>query len=102
MYMSTKRVNFRLPEELVRQADIAAEVTHKNRTELLVEALRAYLQEIESEEGFREAVTELYLADELPFEGLVDVVGRQDAEAIRASKRLLDRGDELAEELADQ
>lgn len=102
MYMSTKRVNFRLPEELVRQADIAAEVTHRNRTELLVEALRAYLQEIESEEGFREAVTELYLADELPFEGLVDVVGRQDAEAVRASKRLLDRGDELAEELADR
>lgn len=51
MYVGTKRMNFRLPEVLVRQADIAAEVTHKNRTGLLVEALREYLREIESEEG---------------------------------------------------
>lgn len=47
-------------------------------------------------------MTESYLADELSFGGLVDVVGRRDAEAIRASKRLLDRGDELAERLADE
>ncbi len=38
--MSTKRVNFRLPEEVVEQADVAAEVTHKHRTEIIVEALR--------------------------------------------------------------
>jgi metal-responsive CopG/Arc/MetJ family transcriptional regulator len=99
--MSTKRVNFRLPEELVTQADIAAEVTHKNRTEVLIEALRQYLEEKESEESFREAVIELYLDDEIDFEDLVDVIGRQDAEAVRSSKNVLDRGEALAEELAD-
>lgn len=99
--MSTKRVNFRLPEELITQADIAAEVTHKNRTEVLIEALRQYLEEKESEESFREAVVELYLDDQIAFEDLVDVIGRQDAEAVRASKNVLDRGEELADELAD-
>lgn len=99
--MSTKRVNFRLPEELVTQADIAAKITHKNRTEVLIEALRRYLEEIESEEKFREAVVELYLNDQIEFEPLVDVIGRQDAEAVRASKQVLDRGEELADELAD-
>jgi metal-responsive CopG/Arc/MetJ family transcriptional regulator len=99
--MSTRKVNFRLPEELVTHADIAAEVTHKNRTELLIEALREYLNEIESEESFQEAVVELYLADELDFETLNDIIGRQDAEAVRTSKQLLDQGDDLADKLAD-
>lgn len=101
MYMSTKRVNFRLPEELVTHADIAAEVTHKNRTEILIEALRQYLDEMESEESFREAVVELYLDDQIEFDTLADVIGRQNAESVRASKQVLDRGEELADKLAD-
>lgn len=99
--MSTKRVNFRLPEELITQADIAAEVTHKNRTEILIEALRQYLEEIEAEESFREAVVELYLDDQIGFDALVDVIGRQDAEAVKSSKQVLDNGEELADKLAD-
>ncbi|WP_416840510.1 CopG family ribbon-helix-helix protein [Haloferax sp. DFSO52] len=99
--MSTKRVNFRLPEELVAHVDIAAEVTHKNRTEILIEALRQYLEEIESEESFREAVVELYLAGHIEFDQLAEIIGRQDAEAVRASKNVLDRGEELADKLAD-
>ncbi|MCL9818226.1 CopG family transcriptional regulator [Natronocalculus amylovorans] len=100
--MSTKRVNFRLPEELVVHADIAAEVTHKNRTEILIEALRQYLEEKESDENFREAVVELYLEDHIQFKKLAEVIGRQDAEAVRASKQVLDRGEELADKLADR
>ena len=100
--MSTKRVNFRLPEELVTQADVAAEVTSKNRTEILVEALRQYLEEKGSKESFREAVVELYLDDRLEFEKLAEIIGRQDAEAVRSSKRVLDRGEELADELAER
>ncbi|MFC7074346.1 CopG family ribbon-helix-helix protein [Halovenus rubra] len=99
--MSTKRVNFRLPEELIAQADVAAEVTHKNRTEILVEALRQYLEEKESDESFREAVVELYLDDQIGFEKLAEVIGRQDAESVRASKNVLDRGEELADDLAE-
>lgn len=99
--MSTKRVNFRLPEELITHADIAAEVTHKNRTEVLIEALRQYLEEKESEDSFREAVVELYLDDQIEFEKLAEIIGRQDAEAVRASKDVLDRGEELADKLAD-
>lgn len=102
MYMSTERVNFRLPEELLTQADVAAEVTHKNRTELLIEALQQYLSEKESDDRFREAVVELYLDDEIGFEELAEVIGRQDAEAVRASRELLDRGEALADEMAEE
>nr|WP_246391681.1 ribbon-helix-helix domain-containing protein [Halosimplex pelagicum] len=99
--MGTTRVNFRLPEELIEKADVAAEVSHKNRTEIVVEALRDYLDDIEDQEAFKEAVVELYLDDEIGFEALKEFVGRQDAESVRASKTLLDRGDELADDLAD-
>lgn len=99
--MGNTRVNFRLPESLVEKADVAAEVTHKNRTELVTEALRAYLEDVEDDDRFREAVVELYLEEEIGFEVLVEFVGRQDADSVRASKAILDQGEELAEELAE-
>lgn len=99
--MGTTRVNFRIPEELIEKADVAAKVTHRNRTEIVTEALREYLDEREDEEAFKEAVVELYLDGDIGFETLKEFVGRQDAESVRASKSLLDDGEELATELAD-
>lgn len=99
--MGTTRVNFRLPEELVERADVAADLTHRNRTELVVAALRDYLADVEDDERFREGVVELYLDDEIGFDALAEVIGRRDAEAVRASRDVLERGEELADELAD-
>lgn len=98
--MSTTRVNFRIPDELLEKADVAARITHKNRTELVTEALRDYLEGVEDEDAFREELVELYLEDELGYEVLTAFVGRQDAAAIRASRTILDHGDEIAEDLA--
>lgn len=99
--MGSTRVNFRLPESLVEKADVAAEVTHKNRTEIIIEALQAYLDEVEDDETFKEAVVDLYLDDRLSFEVLKEFIGRQDAESVRASKTLLEQGDDLADDLAE-
>ena len=99
--MGSTRVNFRLPEDLIQKADVAAEVSKKNRTEIVKEALQEYLKEIEEDESFEEAVVELYLEDQIEFDVLKAFVGREDAEAVRASKTLLEQGDDLAAELAD-
>lgn len=99
--MGTTKVNFRLPEDLLEKADVAAEITHKNRTEILVEALDDYLRAVEDEDEFKEAVVELYLDEEIAFETLKRFIGRQDAESVRASKTLLDQGEDLADELAE-
>ncbi|MFC7135242.1 MULTISPECIES: ribbon-helix-helix protein, CopG family [Salinibaculum] len=99
--MGTKRVNFRLPDELVEKADIAAEVTHRDRTDIVTEALREYLADIEGDEAFREHVVELYLDGEIGFDALKAVIGRQDAEAARASKSLLERGEDVADDIAE-
>lgn len=99
--MGTRRVNFRIPEDLVEKADVAAKVTHRNRTEIVTEALREYLDDIEDEDAFREDLVELYLDDEIGFDVLKEFVGRQDAEAVRSSKVILERGEDLADEMAD-
>ena len=99
--MGSTRVNFRLPEDLIQKADVAAEVSKKNRTDIIKEALQEYLENIEDDEKFKEAVVELYLDDQIGFEVLKEFIGRQDAESVRASKNLLDQGDELADELAE-
>lgn len=98
--MGTTRVNFRLPDDLVQKADVAAEVTHKDRTEIVTEALQVYLEDVEDDEPFREAVVERYLDDQIEFEVLKEFVGQRDAEAVRTSRDLLDRGEEIADELA--
>lgn len=99
--MGTTRVNFRIPEELIEKADVAAKLTHKNRTEVVTEALRAYLDEIEDEDAFKEDVIDLYLADEIGFETLQTFLGRQDAESVRASKELLADAEAMADDLAE-
>ena len=99
--MGTTRVNFRLPDDLLEKADVAAEITHKNRTDIITEALQEYLDEVEDDEEFKEAVVDLYLDDRIGFEVLKEFLGRQDAEAVRASKSVLDQGDELADEMAE-
>lgn len=99
--MGTTRVNFRIPEELIEKADVAAKITHKNRTEIVTEALRKYIEDIEDEETFKENLIELYFDDEIGIDVLREFLGRQDAEAVRTSKSILDQGEELADELAD-
>ncbi len=59
-----------------------------------------YIQDAEDQEGFKGDVIERYLDDEIDFETLRAVIGRQDAASVRASKALLDDGEELADELA--
>ena len=46
-------------------------------------------------------VASLYLKDVISFDALAESVGRQDAETVRISKKLLGDGEAFADELAD-
>jgi len=98
--MGNTRVNFRLPDELIEKADVAAEISKKNRTDIIKEALKEYLEEVEGDEKFKKAVIELYLDDQIGFDVLKEFIGRQDAESVRTSKTILEQGEDLADELA--
>jgi len=78
--MGTTRVNFRLPDELVEKADVAAQVTHRNRTEVVSDALREYLADIERDEQFDESVIDLDL--DVDYQPTFGSVGRSTPEFI--------------------
>ncbi|ELZ33106.1 hypothetical protein R3751_04245 [Halorubrum distributum] len=52
------------------------------------------------EERAYEMVVDLYFDDVLGFDALAASIGQPDAEAARASKKLLDDGEAVADELA--
>ena len=97
----TEKVQLELPDELVDKADVVAKISKKSRKEILKEAIQNYIQELEDQDGFKEDVAELYVNEEISFETLKKVIGTQNAESLKASKALLEQGDELADLLQD-
>lgn len=47
MYMQTQTFNIALPKDLVKKVDALAEKEYRNRSELIREALRAYIGKID-------------------------------------------------------
>jgi len=93
-------IALRLPEGLIEKADILAMLEYKNRTEIIKSALKEYIRRIENIEKLKERATELYLADKLEYNELVIIIGRQNAESVKASKRILDRGNKVVKDIA--
>ncbi len=96
------KVKFKLPDDLLERADLAADINDGTRKELFKDALVAYLDDLEEQDAYRKAVIEKYLDDAITFDVLKGLLGRQDAEAIKASKTLLEGGDTVASDLADE
>jgi len=97
---SSTRVHFRAPERLIEQADALAVAEDKNRTDVLVEALRAYLSSASNEEAVQQAIADAYYDDRLDFKQTKAIVGTETAQNFRVLKQQLD-DDALSEALAD-
>jgi metal-responsive CopG/Arc/MetJ family transcriptional regulator len=97
---SSKRVQFRAPEQLIEQADVLATAEDRDRTEVLIEALRAYLSESAENENVKRDIANAYYEGSIEYEQMKAVLGPKEAENLRLLKdQLEDR--ELAEEIAD-
>ena len=97
---SSTRVHFRAPERLIEQADALAVAEDKNRTDVLVEALRTYLSNASNEEAVQQAIADAYYEDRLDFEQTKAIVGTETAQNFRLLKQQLS-DDSLSEALAD-
>jgi len=96
---STQRVHFRAPETLVKQADAIAAAEGRNRTDVLVEALRSYLEDASDEQRVKQAIANAYYKDDLEFEAVKAVLAAKQAQNVRVLKRqLID--ERLSQELA--
>lgn len=81
-----QRVHFHSPASLVERLDAIAEVYDTNRSTLLVEALREYLEKTADSEPFQELVATRYYDDKLDFETVTQLVGTETAQRFRLLK----------------
>jgi len=100
MASDRKRVQFRAPRRLVDRADALAAVLGEDRTDVLVTALREYLQEASQDDALTQDIAAAYYDDEISFEQLRALVGAEDAANFRVLKRQLD--EEYVESVADR
>ena len=85
-----RRVHFQSPEYLVERLDAVADLFDTDRTDLLVEAIRQYLEETADSETFQELVATKYYDDQLDFETVKQLVGVESAQRLRLLKSDLD------------
>ena len=97
---SSTRVHFRAPERLIEQADALAVAENKNRTDVLIDALREYLAESSDEERVQQAIADAYYEDQLTFEQVKAIVGTETAQNFRVLKRQL-TDESISDELAE-
>ena len=83
----TQRVHFHSPEHLIERVDAIATIFHKDRTDVLNEALREYVDETASDDSFQELVANEYYEDRLDFETVKQLVGADAAQRFRLLKR---------------
>jgi len=85
-----RRVHFQSPEYLVDRLDAIAELFDTDRTDLLVEAIREYIEDTAGSETFQELVATKYYDDQLEFETVKRLVGAETAQRLRLLKADLD------------
>jgi len=99
MSSDKKRVQFRAPHRLIDRADTLAEVLGEDRTDILVTALREYLQEAAHDDALTQEIAAAYYDDEITVEQLKTLVGAEEAANFRVLKQQLD--EEFIDEVAD-
>ncbi|WP_256289496.1 hypothetical protein [Halobellus inordinatus] len=81
-----RRVHFQSPEYLVDRLDAIADLFDKDRTDLLVEAIREYIEDTADSKTFQELVATKYYDDQLEFETVKQLVGAETAQRLHLLK----------------
>ena len=78
----TRESDCRLPGEFVGAVDLAAELTHQYRSDLVQGALEAYLEALGDRHEFKNALVVWYLDDDVTNDGLQLFLDRKDAVSV--------------------
>lgn len=89
MSSEKKRVQFRAPHRLIDRTDALAAVLGEDRTDVLVTALREYLQEVTHDDTIKQEIAAAYYDDEISAEQLESLVGAEEAANFRVLKQQL-------------
>lgn len=99
MSAEKKRVQFRAPDRLIDRADALADVLGEDRTDILVTALREYLQEAAHDDALTQEIAAAYYDGEITFDQLKSLVGAEEAANLRVLKEQLD--EDYIDDVAD-
>ncbi|GGN24370.1 hypothetical protein [Halarchaeum nitratireducens] len=99
MSAEKKRVQFRAPDRLIDRADALANVLGEDRTDILVTALREYLQEATHDDALVQEIAAAYYDDEITYDQLKSLVGAEESANLRVLKEQLD--DDYIDDVAD-
>mgnify|MGYP006278886499 CR=1 FL=1 len=94
-----KRVQFRAPHRLIDRTDTLADVLGEDRTDILVTALREYLQDATHDDAHLQEIAAAYYDDKITFEQLKALVGAEEAANLRVLKQQLN--EDFVDEVAD-
>ncbi len=94
-----RRVQFRAPNRLIDRADALAAVLGEDRTNVLVTALREYLQDAAHDDTLVQEIADAYYDGEITDTQLKSLVGAEEAANFRLLKQQLDDAyvDEVAQ-----
>src|SRR6056297_3748412 len=81
-----RRVHFQSPEYLVDRLNAIADLFGKDRTDVLVEAMREYIEKTADSESFQELVATKYYDDQLDFKTAKQLIGAESAQRLRLLK----------------
>jgi len=90
MSSDKRRVQFRAPDRLIDRADALAAVLGEDRTDILVTALREYLQDATHDDALVQEIADAYYDDVISHEELESLVGAEKAANFRVLKQQLD------------
>ena len=99
MSSEKRRVQFRASDRLIDRADALATVLGEDRTDVLVTALREYLQDATHDDALVQEIADAYYDDEITYTQLKSLVGAKEAANVRVLKQQLDEAyvDEVAQ-----
>jgi len=95
-----KRVQFRAPDRLIDRTDALAAVLGENRTDILVTALREYLQEATHDDTLVQEIAAAYYDDEITSKQVQTLLGAAEAANLQVLKQQLD--DDFIDEVAER
>jgi len=99
MSSDKKRVQFRAPRRLVERTDALAAVLGEDRTDVLVTALREYLQDATHDDALLQEIAAAYYDDEIGYDQLKALVGAEEAANFRVLKQQLN--DDFVDDVAE-
>ncbi|UHH26880.1 hypothetical protein [Halobacterium noricense] len=100
MSADKKRVQFRAPDRLIDRTDALATVLGEDRTDILVTALREYLQDATHDDALTQEIAAAYYDDEISYDQLKSLVGAEEAANLRVLKQQLN--EDFADDIAEQ